>query len=32
MTTRKHYPGRHRVDILLNGRAKPLGTFELLAR
>ena len=32
MTTRKHYPGQHRVDILLNGRAKPLGTFELLAR
>jgi 3-methyladenine DNA glycosylase AlkC len=32
MTTRKHYPGPHRVDILLNGRAKPLGTFELLAR
>jgi len=32
MTTRKHYPGPHRVDILLNGRAKPLGKFELLAR
>lgn len=32
MTTRTHYPGPHRVDILLNGRAKPLGTFELLRR
>ncbi len=32
MTTRKHYPGPHRVEILLNGRAKPLGRFELLAR
>jgi 3-methyladenine DNA glycosylase AlkC len=32
MTTRTHYPGQHRLDILLNGRAKPLGTFELLAR
>lgn len=32
MTTRTHYPGRHRVDILLNGRAKPLGAFELLKR
>ncbi|NOT94819.1 MAG: DNA alkylation repair protein [Nitrospira sp.] len=32
MTTRRHYPGPHRVDILLNGRAKPLGRFELLAR
>jgi 3-methyladenine DNA glycosylase AlkC len=32
MTTRKHYPGQHRVDILLNGRAKSLGTFELLAQ
>lgn len=31
MTTRKHYPGQHRVDIILNGRARPLGTFELIA-
>ena len=29
MTTRKHYPGRHRVEVLLNGRARPLGHFEL---
>ncbi len=32
MTTRTHYPGRHRVEILLNGRARPLGTFHLIAR
>ncbi|HEY9228573.1 MAG TPA: DNA alkylation repair protein [Gemmatimonadaceae bacterium] len=29
MTTRKHYPGRHRVDVLLNGRARLLGAFDL---
>lgn len=28
-TTRKHYPGRHRVELLLNGRVEPLGAFEL---
>lgn len=30
MTTRKHYPGTHRVEIMLNGLAHPLGSFELL--
>ncbi len=30
MTTRKHYPGTHRVDVLLNGRSEPLGSFELV--
>ena len=30
MTTRKHYPGTHKVDVILNGRADPLGTFELV--
>lgn len=30
MTTRKHYPGLHRVDAMLNGRAQALGSFELL--
>ncbi len=30
MTTRKHYPGLHRVEAILNGRAQPLGSFELL--
>ncbi|MBI2353520.1 MAG: DNA alkylation repair protein [Deltaproteobacteria bacterium] len=29
MTTRKHYAGTHKVDILINGHTKPLGTFEL---
>lgn len=31
MTTRKHYPGAHRAELLLNGRAVPLGEFTLLA-
>lgn len=30
MTTRKHFPGKHRVDVLLNGRAEPLGEFNLV--
>lgn len=30
MTTRKHYTGTHRVDVLLNGCALPLGSFELM--
>ncbi|WP_199313626.1 hypothetical protein [Leptolyngbya sp. FACHB-671] len=30
MTTRKHYPGTHQVEILLNGRKIPLGSFELM--
>ncbi|MDD4912114.1 MAG: hypothetical protein PHP57_07445 [Sideroxydans sp.] len=30
MTTRKHYPGRHEVDVLLNGEAIRLGSFELI--
>lgn len=29
MTTRKHYPGRHRIDLLINGVAHPLAEFEL---
>jgi 3-methyladenine DNA glycosylase AlkC len=28
-TTRKPYPGRHGVELLLNGRATPLGHFDL---
>lgn len=32
LTTRKHYPGKHRVEALINGRAVALGRFELLAR
>ncbi len=30
MTTRKHYAGLHRVEVLLNGQAQALGSFELL--
>jgi 3-methyladenine DNA glycosylase AlkC len=29
MTTRKHYPGIHRVDILVNGKAYPAGAFTV---
>ena len=31
MTTRVHHPGTHRVEVLVNGVALPLGSFELLA-
>jgi 3-methyladenine DNA glycosylase AlkC len=30
MTTRKHFKGAHQVDALVNGKALPLGSFELL--
>ena len=29
MTTRKHYPGTHLVDVVLNGTIHPVGEFEL---
>lgn len=29
MTTRTHYPGRHQVDLVLNGQARALGHFDL---
>jgi 3-methyladenine DNA glycosylase AlkC len=29
LTTRKPYPGRHRVEALLSGRAVPVGAFEV---
>ncbi len=32
LTTRRHYPGRHRVDLLINGRPLPLGAFTLQVR
>jgi 3-methyladenine DNA glycosylase AlkC len=32
LTTRRHYPGVHRVEALLNGRRVPLGEFVLVAR
>lgn len=27
LSTRRHYPGEHRVEALINGRAVPLGSF-----
>ena len=30
-TTRTHYPGTHSVELLVNGDARPLGSFDLLA-
>jgi hypothetical protein len=30
MTTRKHYPGTHRVEILVNGTAYPAGAFTVI--
>lgn len=29
LTTRKHYPGRHAVELLVNGRRYPVGGFVL---
>ncbi len=29
LSTRRHYPGAHRIEVLLNGAAKALGSFEL---
>lgn len=29
MTTRRHYPGPHRIDALINGVVHPLAAFEL---
>ncbi len=31
MTTRKHHPGAHRVEAMLNGQVVTLGKFELTA-
>lgn len=31
LTTRKHYPGVHRVEALLNGARLKLGEFSLRA-
>lgn len=30
MTTRRHYPGRHRIEVLTNGVAHPLGAVDVL--
>jgi 3-methyladenine DNA glycosylase AlkC len=32
MSTRTPRPGRHRIDVLLNGASVPLGAFEVVAR
>lgn len=29
LTTRKHYPGQHRIDLLVNGQKYPVGEFQL---
>jgi hypothetical protein len=29
LTTRRHYPGRHRIDLLINGIPQPLGEFDV---
>ncbi len=29
MSTRTHYPGRHRIELLVNGAAFALGDFRL---
>ena len=29
LTTRRHYPGLHRVELLINGRVQPLAEFEV---
>jgi 3-methyladenine DNA glycosylase AlkC len=31
LTTRKHYPGRHRVELQLNGQVTPVGGFTAVA-
>jgi 3-methyladenine DNA glycosylase AlkC len=30
MTTRRHYSGSHAVEVLVNGRVEPLGSFEVV--
>lgn len=29
MSTRRHYPGKHQIDLLVNGQLIPLGSFTL---
>lgn len=31
LTTRTHYPGPHRIELLVNGHAYPLGAFHVTA-
>jgi hypothetical protein len=30
-STRKHYPGEHAVEVMINGRVEPVGSFSLTA-
>ncbi len=30
LTTRKHFPGEHRVEAVVNGETRPLGSFEVV--
>lgn len=30
MSTRRHYPGEHRIELFVNGQLFPLGAFDLL--
>jgi len=30
MTTRKHYPGQHKLELVLNGSARSLGSFRVV--
>jgi len=32
LTTRRPYPGRHRIDVLINGVAHPLAEFDVRPR
>ena len=32
LSTRRHYPGVHKIEVLLNGRAVALGEFRLTGR
>ena len=32
LTTRRHYPGRHWIDAMINGFVHPLGEFEVRSR
>lgn len=31
-TTRRPHPGDHAVEVLINGKATPVGSFEVVAR
>ena len=31
MTTRRHYPGRHSIELLVNGVRFPLGVFDVFS-